>query len=190
MATTSECEAADEPPSRRAMGFGGTAMFGKLRNAILYVRRQQTAARQFGEQVQLWSVEVNGLGLAEAKAEAAEALADPALFACVRSPGSGDERLEPLAPALRAFFEEYEDVEAIRTGEQLARVLIAPSAVLDGFIAIGVDGEHAEAAVKPDEEIVYVLADDAPREEARVEHYPSVHHYLAFAARVGRVVPD
>jgi hypothetical protein len=157
-----------------------------LRDALSRLGEARSRENEFRQRLQQWERQVQKLSADDAKAAAEAALADPTLFRCRRAPTDGDERLDPLAPGLRAFFREFDEVEAIKTSTTLARVLIAPSAVRSDFIQIGIDDEHREVGVKAGEEAVYALADDVPVEESEEERYASIYHYLAFIALVSR----
>jgi hypothetical protein len=120
--------------------------------------------------------------LAEARAIAEAALADPGQFRCRRAPAPEGAHWERLAPQLRGFFNEFDTVEAQSADPVLARALIGPSRVIPGYIRIGNDTEHREAAVMPSEEAVYAIAEDVPIDKAVEGRYASIYHYLAFIA--------
>ena len=162
------------------------SVFRALRKVLSRLGEAQSRENEFRQRLQEWEQQVRKLSAADAKAAAGTALADPTLFRCLRAPADGDERLDPLAPGLRAFFREFDRVEAIKTSTTLARALIAPSAVRSDYIQIGIDTEHREIGVKAGEEAVYALADDVPVEESEEERYASVYHYLAFVALLSR----
>jgi hypothetical protein len=159
-------------------------MIEKIRRALQKLAANWAADGEFLQKIEQLKGEIRELSLEEAKAAAEAALSNPARFDRVEAHTPSSANMSELAPELRSFFERYARVAS--QGAFIAELdsqQIRPSAILSGYIAIGIHVEHTELAIKPGEEGIWVLADDVPSEEALEDFFPSVYHYLLFVDR-------
>jgi hypothetical protein len=132
--------------------------------------------------------EINPLPFEEARQRAEALLADATEFECDLASQAAEPRLEPLAPALRDFFERYDGVSG-PFGPWMARFLIKPSLTTLELIEIGSTGDaDVPLAVRPNEETGYELVLEAQDYEDEtdllgVTSFTTIYHCLIYYHR-------
>ncbi|MBI3985822.1 MAG: hypothetical protein HY343_02795 [Lentisphaerae bacterium] len=99
------------------------------------------------------------------------------------TPAKTPADLPELAPGLRTFFSEIADVDLEFDEAYLFRDDIAPYDRNTAFIRLGQDGPHHPLVTRPNDERVYVLAEDAAAGQEVETEYPSLYHWILAVSR-------
>jgi len=89
------------------------------------------------------------------------------------------------------FFRQFRRVEAAPTGEPYVDAQeLAPYEWEPAYLRVGQDSEHAHLAVRPGDEVLYVVADDEPPERAPSQSFPTLYHWVLWLHRRGELMGE
>ena len=57
----------------------------------------------------------------------------------------------------------------------------------ESLIWLGQDSEHTHLVAKPNEDTLYIVADDVPKAKQIEDQFPSIYHYIVFMNRRSRL---
>lgn len=155
--------------------------------AYLLVRLQQHSLRQLFAAGAPIGDEVLSLSREEARHQANALLANPLRFEREAGKPTPEARAltATLHPSIRRFLETHFVAKSVRCGLVLGSRFVKMSQALPEFITIGYLGlPQTELAVKPGEEMVYVLAHNAPPDDRQEATFPSIYHCILYEERL------
>jgi hypothetical protein len=145
-------------------------------------RAASRAAEHYVQALEAYERELALLTPAEARAAAERVLAAPR-FVRVTPWQDAPPPLTELAPALREFFQRIRLVEAPESERYADIADLAPLEWAPGYLRLGTDLEHTHVAIRPDDESIYVLADDVPGDERVESTFATVYHWILWLER-------
>ena len=124
---------------------------------------------------------VKAIPLNDAKEEVKFLFLQPEAFK-LASP-SDTTPISNLSNELQDFFAVYGEITAKDDEAIICRKEIQPYKRDKSFIWLGQDGEHTHLVAKPNEDAVYIVADDVPKAQQIEDQFPSIFHYIVFVNR-------
>lgn len=97
-----------------------------------------------------------------------------------------------LAPEVGSFVHRIRRIEAIENRDEryIDSSDISPFTWLPEYLCFGMDDEHIHVALRPNDETIYLLADDVSMKEALQSTLPTVYHWILYCDRSQELLSD
>jgi hypothetical protein len=126
-----------------------------------------------------------GLSPHQATSIAHDVLKNNSEFEIRSSPAS--KHASELSPSIRNFFQDYPKV-ILTTDDVAISVGDVCRYAHDGqFLLLGSDGEHTHLVARPNDDRVYVVADDVPKESQIEGEFPTIYHWIVWVNKRGEL---
>ena len=154
------------------------------------IRAQSREAERYVEEILAYEKSLRTLGPAEAKSSAGQVLATSQYLRVTKAEGASSEHVASLGRTYQEFFGQYGRVEC-SDGESyvdVAEIQLCPWAT--EYIRLGSNDEHTHVMARPDDDVVYVVADDVDAETMLESQFPTIFHWLLAMQRSDELLHD